>query len=152
MTRHPIHYRTPNSKDIPFIYSTWLKSYRNSDIAKNLSNDTYYHHHRNIVNEILTKDNVAITVICDETDHDQIYGYVVAEILAGSFIIHYVYVKYNFRKLKLLSQLYAEKLHAEGYLPQDRVTFVTHLPRNYQTLKSLYNIEYNPYLLQDLKC
>ena len=141
----PVSYRTPTPADHPFIYSTWLKSYRHSDWARNMSNDTFFFHHKQIIEAILECPTTKITLICDQEDPDQLYGYCVARELSDKAVIHFCYVKYNFRKLGLMKQL----VENAGYFSKS-ITFITHIPRNYADLKAKWNLEYNPYLLGDI--
>lgn len=140
----PVAYRAPTEEDLPFIYSTWLKSYRNTDWAKHMSNDTYYFHHKAICAAILESPTTVTTLICDESDPEQLYGYVVAQVIGGKPLLHFAYIKYNFRKLGLMKSLIQ---HLGYFNTSGQVNFITHLPRNYTALRTKYNLEYNPYLL-----
>lgn len=144
-SKYPITYRRMEEGDTGFIFSTWLKSYRNSEWAKSMSNDVFFSNHKEIVRKILANPNTTVTLICANDAPDQIYGYVVAEIVGASAIVHFLYVKYNFRKMGMMGELMEEL----GYLstPDAQSNFITHLPRNYTTLKDKYSLEYCPYLL-----
>ena len=141
-----VKYRKPNEQDLPFIYSTWLKSYRQTDWAKNMSNDTFFHHHKAIVKSILENKRTQVTLICDLDDPDHLFGYVVAEVIGQRALVHFVYMKYNYRKLGIISQT----LKILGYFDPKQVNFITHLPRNYLSLKTKYNLDFNPYLLGEI--
>jgi len=130
-----------------FVYSTWLKSYRNTDWGRNMCNDTYFHHHKEIIDVILASPLTRVTIIADKDDQDTFYGYIVCQVVSGKPIVHYCYMKYNFRKLHLMSGLISHL----GYFDSNNVHFVTHLPRHYPKLKTKYNLEFNPYLLGDNK-
>lgn len=143
MSDLPIAFRPMRESDTAFIFSTWLKSYRHSSFAKDMSNDVFFNHHKEIISSILKSSN--ITLLVNDTDADQIYGYAAQQMVGTTSITHFVYVKYNFRKLG-----FASKLAAEMKLFPDDVNFITHLPRYYSSLKSKYGLEYNPYILSDL--
>lgn len=134
--------RDMQEEDINFIYSTWLKSYRQSDYCKTLSNDVFFLNHKEIISVILNNSNTKVTIICDKEDPDQIYGYIVAEIVKSQTILHFIYVKYNFRKFGIMKHY----LQEFNYL-NNSVNFITHLPRHYPELKKKYGLEFNPYLL-----
>jgi len=135
-TKLPIAFRPMEEGDTSFIYSSWLRSYRNSDYALPMSNPIYYASHKEIIENILR--TATVTMIVNPDDSDQIYGFGVRD----SGITHYIYIKYTFRKLGLVRMLVEEA----GLFP-DRVNFVTHLPRNFDTWKAKYGLEYTPTLL-----
>ena len=141
--KYPVKVRQAQESDLPFVYSTWLKSYRQSDWAKEMSNDVFFSQHKTIVASILESENVEINIVCGLDDEDALYGYIVAERVADRSLVHFMYCKYNFRKLGIMSNLVREL----GYFEGDGANFITHLPRNYQALKSKFNLEYSPYLL-----
>ena len=139
----PISYRPMSQKDNGFLYSTWLKSYRQMPYAQNMSNDTFFHHHKQVIEKILAKPNTTVTVICEDTDPDHIYGYSVIETYGDASIIHYVYVKHAYRKLGLAKAL----LQANIPLLGQKLTFVSHESRHHQVFKGKFSLEYNPYII-----
>ena len=136
----PIAFRPMQPSDEPFIYSTWLKSYRNSSFAEAMSNDVFFASHKDIIAGLL--ETASVVMIVNPEDHDQIYGYSVTH--NSLPITHFIYVKYTFRRLGLVA-----KLVEENGIFGHSVNFITHLPRNYQSWKTKYNLEYSPYLLKD---
>jgi hypothetical protein len=143
LTELPIKYREATEGDMPFIFSTWLKSYRNSDWARQMSNDIFYSQHKAVVAHLLSK--AQITMITSDTQDDEIYGYTVASVIGSTSVVHFCYVKYNFRKLGLMSGLVKHL----GYFKAD-VNFITHLPRRYKQLQAKLGLEFNPYMLLDI--
>lgn len=139
----PIKYRSQSDNDTGFLYSTWLKSYRQMPYAQNMSNDTFFHHHKQIIKDILDKPNTIVTFIVEDTDPDHIYGYSVVERLGDAAIIHYIYVKHAYRKLGLAESLLKTQIPLLG----SKLTFVTHESRHHKQFKDKFNIEYNPYLI-----
>lgn len=111
-----------------------------------MSNDTFFLHHKSIVADILESPRTHITLICSDSDQDQLFGYVVAQKFGDSTVVHFVYTKYNYRKFGLMSEV----CKALGYLNPTSTNFITHLPRNYHSYKSKYNLEFNPYLLEEI--
>ena len=144
---YPVTTRPMKEEDRSFVFSTWLKSYRQSEWARSMSNDTFFSYHKHIVEEILNKPGTAVNVLCGiDGDEDTLYGYVVAEKVADKYLVHFMYCKYSFRKMGLMSKLIQDL----GYFSTERVNFITHLPRNYKTFQKKYNLEYNPYILQEI--
>ena len=143
MMNLPISYRPMNPKDNGFLYSTWLKSYRQMPYAQNMSNDTFFYHHKQVVEKILAKPETVITIICEDTDPNHIYGYSVVEKYGDASIIHYVYIKHSYRKLGLAGSLLKSQIPLLG----QKLTFVSHESRHHQAFKSKFALEYNPYII-----
>jgi len=139
----PILHRPMEPKDSSFIYSTWLKSYRQMPYAHNMSNDTFFYHHKQLIEKVLSKPNTTITMICESTDPDHLYGYSVVESYGAAHIIHYVYMKHAYRKMGLTKDLLLTQIPLLG----QKLTFVTHESRHHNIFKNKFNIEYNPYLI-----
>jgi len=144
--KYPVKLRKASDSDTNFVFSTWLKSYRQSDWAKNMSNDVFFHHHKQIIQQILDSDHTELTMIVNIEDENQIFGYVCAEVGNSKALIHFCYMKYNFRSMGIMRQT-IEELNLLG---NDGVNFITHLPRNYKQLKVKFNLEFDPYLLGDI--
>lgn len=141
MSKLPIEFRPMSSTDESFVYSTWLKSYRHSNFAADMSNDVFFSYHKEIVAKILSESTV--TMLVNQEDPNQIYGYGVQQKIGDRSITHFVYIKYNFRKFGLATAIVD---HMDLF--PDTTNFITHLPRNYATkFKAKYGLEYNPYLL-----
>lgn len=83
--------RNLQKEDEPFIYSTWLKHYREeSDFGKSMPNTVFFKGHHNVINNLLlTSDTI---IAHDPEDEQVIWGYLVFE----KGIIHWVYVKGRF--------------------------------------------------------
>lgn len=89
--------RAARPEDLNFILSTWLRNYRfSSPFAKNITNTVYYKWHEKLVKAILTRPSTWVTVACDPTDTNVVYGYIVAETQDVN-VLHYIYVKKPFR-------------------------------------------------------
>ena len=143
MKNLPVIHRRMKPADSGFIYSTWLKSYRQTQFAYNMSNDTFFHHHKQIIEKTLSNPNTEVTLVCDQADHDHIYGYSVVEKYGKANIIHYVYMKHAYRKLGLTKDLLQTQI--PNFVTD--LTFVTHESRHHKLFKVKFNLEYNPYIL-----
>lgn len=143
MSKLPIAHRMMNPKDSSFLYSTWLKSYRQMPYAQNVSNETFFFHHKQTIEKILSNPNTIVKVICEDTDPNHIYGYSVIEKYGEASIIHYIYIKHAYRKLGLAKELLIDQIPLLG----TKLTFVSHESRHHKGLKDKFKIEYNPYLI-----
>jgi len=131
--------RTAGEADLPFIYSSWLKSYRNSNFAKPISNDVYYENHHDIIEDLLASSQVILA--CNVNDPAQIMGYVVASKINGILTYHYLYVKHTYRRLGI------GKLLFNVFEQPDQPACYTHETATAKKLAPRYNLIYNPYLI-----
>ncbi len=135
-----IRIRRATDGDVPFIFNSWLKSYRNSWFAKLVLNPIYFDQHHKIL-ERLAKTS-EILVACNNEDIGQIYGYICAEKIDGVFVLHYCYVKHTFRGMGIAKELLNVFDHKLG-----DAAFYTHHTRIAESLSPKYSMIYNPYLL-----
>lgn len=137
-----VQIRTANESDVPFIFNSWLKSYRSSNAAKNISNPVYFDFHHKLLENILQRSNVL--VLCDTADTAQVFGYIVAQDLDGVKVLHYAYVKFAFRGMGL-----ANMLLTEAGLSKQVGGFYTHETGVGQKLVG-DKFVYNPYLAHNV--
>lgn len=132
------------TEDLNFIYSSWLKSHRDSQFAKNVPSDLYYHYQKDLIDRILERSQVLVAVNPDLPS--QIFGWSVGEQRGNIHILHYVYVKYPYRKLGIAKALAGPFVHANGGRP----TLCT--SRTWKGRQSPFEgrLIYNPYLLMEL--
>lgn len=127
-------------EDIPFIYSSWLKSYKHdSFIGKSTRSIIFFPHYREIIDLLLSKAKVLIA--CKEDEPNVVYGYIVYD---DQFeILHYVYVKDSFRRFGIMkSLLYSASISIDIGIIYTHETFL------FKKLIETYNKSiYNPFLL-----
>lgn len=138
----PIRLRAANEEDVPFIFNSWLKSYRSSHFAKFVSNTVYYNEHHKLI-EKLAKENTVI-VACNEKDPTQVYGWICGSHIDGFFVCHYVYVKHSFRNMGIGKEL----LNSFSHNP-DTASIYTHHTRVCDRLAMKFNFVFHPYILFD---
>lgn len=94
--------RQLTADDIPFLYDSWLNSYRDSPFfSKKIRSSIFFKFHRKIVSKLLEKSQVIIAAA--KEDPDIIIAYIVFD--ETKRILHYVYVKEPFRHLGIASKL-----------------------------------------------
>tara|TARA_R110002126_G_scaffold287977_1_gene441119 strand:- start:310 stop:711 length:402 start_codon:yes stop_codon:yes gene_type:complete len=125
-------FRPASADDMNFILNSWLKSYKDSVICENIPANIYYEEHKKTVETHIANSSIIMAV--NPEDPDQIFGYCVYE---APMTLHYMYVKYPFRKFGIGKDLYLEA---------GSPTIVSHLPRDYKTLKKKYGLIYTPYI------
>jgi ribosomal protein S18 acetylase RimI-like enzyme len=115
--------RPANKTDVPYITSTWLRTFRDSRVVRNIPNTLYYRYHHKILEEVLPRCAEAggVLVACDwqanvsESLGDpgqRIIGYLVGEPLEIGPMVHMCYVRKQHRQAgigkKLLDTFYSD--------------------------------------------
>jgi hypothetical protein len=128
-------------KDIPFIYSCWLKSYKHdSEIGLSTTKTIFFDHYRLVLDHLLAKDSTKVYVACHAQEQDVIYGFLVAE--PDKQILHYAFTKEAFWNLGIAKDLFQEAF------PQKGSVHFTHRTKLSQILlRNHSELIYNPFLL-----
>lgn len=89
--------------DTDFIYSSWLNSYKNdSSFARKIARSIFFKWHQKIVKIILSRPSTTISIACFDEMPEVILGYMIHEKQKEDEdekdIIHFVYVKKDYRK------------------------------------------------------
>ena len=100
--------------DVPFIFNSWLKSYRGSPVVRSVPNTIYYAEHHEVISGILASANLELWVACDEGNPNTILGYVVGESREDCTLIHWVYAKQPVRMQGLAKTLLGKVLDGES--------------------------------------
>jgi hypothetical protein len=135
----PISIRPAAEADIPFIFSSWLKSYRSSRFAQGITNTVFFGEHHKVLEQLFKTANVLI--ICDQKNSTDIYGYICAEIIDNIFVVHYMYIKHTYRLFGLAKIMMEQFNHSK-----DSTGICTHLTRVGEKVAAKYNLVYSPYL------
>ena len=134
--------RRMEPQDQPFIFSSWLKSYKkNSDFAKHIPDGPYYKNHHALIEHLLKKPSCIVLVAHAGDDLDRILGYLVFEDTDSGHLIHYVFVKEAFQGsgiAKALIKYAGIDPHLMGY---------SHLTYDIKTLREYgkVSLSYDPY-------
>ncbi len=135
--------RKAKAGDIEFIYATWLRSYKHdSPLTKYTKRELFFDQHQKILDTILSNDGVQTCIACDPEDEDLIFGYITFE----PKIIHFIYVKYAFRKRGIATKLLEQILNIE----QCEASHLTYSLLDLWTAGKI-KIEFNPYLTKGTK-
>lgn len=131
--------RMSNVGDINFVYSTWLRSYKHdSPLTKYTKRELFFDQHQKILDRLLSKEGMRVSIACDPDDEMIIYGYLVYE----PNVIHYIYVKDAFRRrgiaTTLLNQLQSLDTFEASHLTYSLLDLWT---------AGKIKCEYNAYLL-----
>lgn len=139
----PVRLRPATQEDVGFIFNSWLKSFRYSTFAKDITNTVYFTNHHKVIEDRL-KNNQTI-IACNDADPSQIFGFINAGLTDGILCINYIYVKQTFRNLGIGKIL----LNSFNHDPSVASCY-THETRISERLAAKYNMVYHPYLLFNL--
>ena len=139
-TRPNIQLRLATEDDINFIFHSWLKSYRNSQVVRNLNNSVYYTEHHKVIEH--TAKSAMFIIACAASDPLHLYGWACAEMIDGVFCLHYVYVKHAFRGLGIASILIQAFEH-----DFETMGIYSHKHNASDYFSKRFNLIYHPYVL-----
>jgi len=135
----PVRLRKANQEDVGFIFNSWLKSYKYSLFARNITNTIFFAEHHKVIEDLLKKNQTVIA--CNADDPSQIFGFISAGHVDGILCVNYIYVKQPFRNLGIGKAL----LNAFEHDPTIAAVY-THHTRMSEKLAAKYNMVYHPYL------
>lgn len=159
-----IAFRNASSEsDLAFIYSKWLQSFRRAPYAKWIPNHTYFSEHHKIIENLLRKSRVRLAVNAE--DLDQIYGFLVSQVIDDVPVVHFVFVKDAFREFGIATAL----LNEININSRDDFVFTSHMTflgneclqkhrskpknremKNFMILKTIKELERKEYLNKEL--
>lgn len=105
--------RPVEKSDLPFIYNSWLKSYKISLINRYMDDTQYFAYHHDVFEYILNKSTCKCMIAASPSDPQQILGYIVAEHWSAVVLMHWVYVKEAARNVGVARQL-EQSVSVEG--------------------------------------
>ena len=136
-----IYIRSILANDVNFILNSFLKSFKKSNLAKDVNNQTYYNFLQAKIKQKFKTHQ--ILVACSYDDPNQIFGYVIfCELENKAIAIDYIYVKEIFREMKIANAL-IDKLNTENKIVYN--TVLAESSRSKHIAKKLKSI-YNPFL------
>lgn len=103
----PVDIRTANAADVPWIYSSWLKSFREhgSGIGR-INKESFFQHHRALMLQVTSRSGVVTLVACPSENTEQILGWLCGEKMPnGRVVLHYGHVKSERRRQGVMRAL-----------------------------------------------
>lgn len=129
--------RPPRPSDESLIYSSWLKSYRDSPTVAGVSNTVYYKRMHAAIEDILK--TATVVVACNEEDPELVYGYVVY----GYGKIFWTYTKHSFRGFGI-----GKALESAALLGQEApITYPCRTRVGEELAKKRAYLQYDPFSL-----
>jgi ribosomal protein S18 acetylase RimI-like enzyme len=135
-----IQIRVATETDKPFIFSNWLRHYKNrSYFAKRIRNSIFYKWHHLVIEKILDRPNTLSLIAHPPEEPEVILGFMISEAWPDGSVIHFVYIKPQFKKMGIAKKLFeASKLQ--------ETQFFTHWTFDVDELtQKLPNLTYDPY-------
>jgi hypothetical protein len=131
-----------DGRDLPFIYSSWLKSYKfSSSFARGISDKIFYERHHVVIERILNATTTSVFLATHKTEGCFI-GYLVVQEVPDLSIIHFAYTKGAFRNKGVMTAL----IDAWGKNPNS--ASYTHRTFDAKFLTKRYPLMvYDPYLI-----
>ena len=123
-TQYPVMLRYATPADDSLIYSSWLKSYKQSPVNKRIKAQQYYAYQKRIIERLLARSHAVC--VCNPDDQDQVYSFGVVEIHDDKMVLHWVQTKYTFKHLGFARMIVEQGL---AQVPSLKL-YCTHLPAN----------------------
>jgi len=100
-------FRPYTPEDRPFIESSWASSYYSAQRIKDfLSPETFHFFHRPLRERFFNRPTATVIVVAAGENPDVILGWIAVECIPNATVIHYLYVKADYRrKFDLANQL-----------------------------------------------
>lgn len=134
-----LKFRALRQNDLSFIMSSWLKSYHKAPSNVRIRNEEYFKYQGMMIEALLERSK--ITIVTTEEDDEQIVGYVVAE---NRNTVHYIYVKYPFRKLGVADALFTAAIDFQQEIVLTHMTRNSWIDKWFETI-GLDKMKYIPY-------
>tara|TARA_B100001123_G_C14877819_1_gene854719 strand:+ start:201 stop:749 length:549 start_codon:yes stop_codon:yes gene_type:complete len=94
-----IGYTDMREGDIRFVRYTWVENFRTSHYAGVIPMGDYFRIYHRIIRKLMDRDGVAIKIAYNPQHPTQIYGFCCYEDGFDIPVLHYIYVKEDFRQL-----------------------------------------------------
>jgi hypothetical protein len=115
--------------------NSWLRSAKDDfDMPK----DRFFETYRDHINGLLARSQV--TMATDPTDPTFIHGYIVYQKVADVFLLHWAYVKKDFRRLGVMSRLIESQYPELGEEP----LIITYKNDKRKAMFTALNMVYRP--------
>ncbi len=138
--------RDVQKDDLPFIFNSWLKSYRDSPAMGGIPNTVYYAGQHALIEALLERSRVVVA--CAKDDPTQIMGYALAEYVDDVRLVHWVYVKHTFRGFGIGRALEGAVIGLPSSSP---VHYSHRVKTTDRLLKNRTAYVYNPFYLMQVK-
>lgn len=106
-----IYYRLVRDTDMPFIMATWLKGLiGGNDYYRMIHRESFMTNYGPFIQRRMATKGVLTMVACLKENEDIILGYSVTEKRGDSNIVHWVYVKPDWRRIGIGKEILPKKI------------------------------------------
>lgn len=99
-----IKLRVYRPSDKAFLYSTFLRGvYYGSEFYSLIEKESFFKHYEHVLDGLVKRPSTMVSIACLEDEPDVILGYAIYSTSAP--VLHWVFVKDNFRKQGVAKQL-----------------------------------------------
>jgi GNAT superfamily N-acetyltransferase len=95
--------RNMTENDKPFIYNSFLKSFKENSDSTWVSNGLYYRGQTEVVDFLLSSCNVLIA--CFPEDPEEILAYTLYQVEKDVLVLHYIYTRRSFQKTGIAREI-----------------------------------------------
>jgi len=107
-----ISYRLAEAGDVNFILSTWLKGMTGgNDYYRMINRESFNYHYGEFIKRRMAKQGVLIMVACLKESPDVILGYSVTERVKNKNVLHWVYVKKEWRRIGIAKDILPSEIN-----------------------------------------
>ena len=100
--------------DSSFLFSTWKNSLYYTKPYRHIPRDIYNYSYDAVITKILNRPNVEVKVACLDANTDIILGYIAYE----PKILHWIYVKEDWRRLGIAKRLFPAGIKASTHITE----------------------------------
>ena len=139
----PILIRLMNDEDKNFIHSTWTTNMYSAKPHSFSAWSLFCKHQDDLIEDIFTISKTLVACLAE--DPETILGYLTYSYM-DTLIVHFGYIKNNFRKNKIMSDL----LEAADPQYKKKLIIFTQTTKSYSSLAEKYTITYDPWCIDML--
>jgi GNAT superfamily N-acetyltransferase len=101
-----IDLRLARKEDLNFIFSTWLKGIKGgNDLYRMADPRSFTLHYGEFMKRKIARTGVLVMVACLKEDNDVILGYSITERIKDYNVLHWIYVKKEWRRIGIAKDL-----------------------------------------------
>ena len=115
--------RPMQESDYIFVLSNYQKSFRNSEFAGVIRNNKYYSVMKNTLDDLLMRGS-KVLLACDKLDPDNLVGFILYEPTGIVPVVHYLFVKPDFRGNHIAKWLLSTVTDNNIYLYTHKTSYI----------------------------
>lgn len=145
--------RNANAGDVAFIFSSWINSYNDANYESKRTRTSIEKPEKHLeIEELIRNPNTTVVVACNPEDPDQFFGFACGTTVQDPvskvqyLVLHYVYVKQNFRNKKLATSLIQS---LPGY-EENKIFFCSQITYTWEKIMPKFKCVFNRHYIRKL--